>query len=600
MCGIAAYISAAQIDSPLSDAAVRRMLTRMQSRGPDGEGEWREPGVVLGHRRLAVIDLELRAAQPMHSRCGRYVICFNGEIYNFRSLRREIEAAGSTLTTESDTEVLLELFAAHGESMLSKLEGMFAFVIWDRMTRRAFAARDPYGIKPLYIAATRDGLLVASQVKALIATGLLSRGPCIWGRAGFWMLGSVPEPYTWYRDIRALPAGQYIWIESGQVVEQRQWADVGSVWREAATEHGLAGDNVDELVHKALHRSIQRHLVADVPVGLFLSGGIDSGSLAGLMVDHASGPIVGVTLAYDEFRGRREDEVPAATAIAGHYGIDHHIRRVGREEFIADWPNILRAMDQPSIDGINTWYASRAAAELGLKVVISGVGGDELLQGYRAFWELPRLVHARTVMRSYRRLIRVAQMAAEWRARKSNNGRWRHLVNWSESISGAWWLRRSLFCPEDLSALMGSDAAEIVLKELNITGIVERMSGPLATNPRLAIGQIESSTYLRNQLLRDSDWASMSQGVELRTPLVDMALLRIVAPLLPTLSRGRGKALLASSPTRSLPVEVTRRKKTGFGIPINSWLSGSAGHGVISNSRDWARSVVQAYEAAAE
>ena len=227
-----------------------------------------------------------------------------------------------------------------------------------------------------------------------MATGLVSREPDLLGQAGFWMLGSVPEPHTWYRDVRALPAGHCAWIEDGRMAASRCWWDIGEAWRTSATGR-VSGAELRERVSGALRESVARHLVADVPVGVFLSGGIDSGALAGLMVEAGAQALEGVTLAYDEFAGRPDDETPMAARIAAHYGIRHHVRRVTREEFQADLPRIFDAMDQPSIDGINTWYASKAVAELGLKVVVSGVGGDELFQGYASFRQLPRVVAAR-------------------------------------------------------------------------------------------------------------------------------------------------------------------------------------------------------------
>jgi asparagine synthase (glutamine-hydrolysing) len=570
------------------------MLERMRRRGPDGEGQWQESGVALGHRRLAIIDLDMRAAQPMHSADGRYVIAFNGEIYNYRSLRSELEATGALFRTTSDTEVILALFADRGEAMLPRLHGMFAFVIWDRVKKRAFMARDPYGIKPLYHARTATGTLVASQVRALLATGLVSREADVHAQAGFWLLGSVPEPRTWFRNIRALPAGHCAWIERGQVEAPRCWQHIGEAWRSSSFAR-VPDAEVREGVRDALRESVRRHLVADVPVGVFLSGGIDSGALVGLMVEAGARSLQGITLAYDEFEGKPEDEAPMAARIAAHYGIRHHLRRVARDEFEADLPRILDAMDQPSIDGINTWYASKAAAELGLKVVVSGVGGDELFQGYTSFRTLPRLVSARRRMAGVPGALPLLQWVSDIQARRSDNRRWHHLPEWSTSIAGAWWLRRSLFAPEDLPSLMGREAAHEVLVDFGAARWVESMSGPVSEDMRLALGQIESTTYLRNQLLRDSDWASMDHSVELRTPLVDASLLERLAPFLGQLARFPGKCLLAEAPANPLPSDVARRPKTGFGIPMNRWLAQPQGDRRSPGSRDWARELIDSY-----
>jgi len=589
MCGLIALFASGATGR--GDTAVCRGLERMVHRGPDDEKVWQNDGAVLGHRRLAIIDLDPRAAQPMHSVDGRYVIVYNGEIYNYRELRCELEAAGTPFRTTSDTEVILALFAIQGEAMLPRLHGMFAFVIWDRVARRGFAARDPYGIKPLYYAQTSQGALVASQVKALLATGLVSREPDVHGQAGFWLLGSVPEPRTWFRDIRALPAGHFAWIDEGRVGPPKCWWDIGEAWR-SAPDNRLPDAEVREGVRAALKESVARHLVADVPVGVFLSGGIDSGALAGLMVEAGAHALEGVTLTYDEFAGRPEDEAPVAARIAAHYGIRHHVRRVTRDEFVSDLPRILDAMDQPSIDGINTWYASKAAADNGLKVVVSGVGGDELFQGYASFRQLPRLVAARRAMAMIPGAASALRWWADRRADRTGNRRWHHLPEWSRSMAGAWWLRRSLFAPEDLPGLMGNDAAQVALRGFDAALCVRRMCGDLPADPRLALGQIESMTYLRNQLLRDSDWASMDHGVELRTPLVDARLLGQAGAYLPAFGRFPNKTLMARAPTRPLPGDVIRRRKTGFGIPAGHWLQGATSSSSEAGSRALARAIM--------
>ncbi|MFT3755242.1 MAG: asparagine synthase (glutamine-hydrolyzing) [Pseudoxanthomonas sp.] len=584
MCGLIAAFTR----TPVPEADLRVALTLMQPRGPDGEGFWQEGGTALGHRRLSILDMDSRASQPMHSDCGRYVIVFNGEIYNYRELRARLQARGVQFRTTSDTEVILALFAAEGAAMLDKLHGMFALVIWDRQARRAFAARDPYGIKPLYVASVPDGVILASQVKVLRATGLMPDAPDPRAQAGYWMLGSVPEPHTWYRDIRAIPSGHYAWIEAGRVTGTTCWHDIGRAWREAPMA-ALPDEEVRLQVRAALRESVARHLVSDVPVGVFLSGGIDSGALAGMMVEAGARDVQGITIAYDEFSGSHQDEAPVAAAIAAHYGIRHHVRKVGREEFLADLPRILDAMTQPSVDGINTWYASKATAELGLKVVVSGVGGDELFQGYESFDQLPRLVACWKTASSVPGVRAVGRLLGCMQAQRTGNARWRHAADWAGSMGGAWWLRRSLHAPEELPALMGKEMAAEALAGFSAEQWLHDMTGSLPADPRLALGQIESMTYLRNQLLRDSDWASMDHSVELRTPLVDAYLLDRMRPLLGNFSRFPGKTLLAEAPATPLPQSIIKRRKTGFGIPINRWLNRDSAE--LLDSRGWSKRV---------
>lgn len=594
MCGLIAGF----VCGPIIEAAFRKGMGRMRARGPDGEGLWQEEGVCLGHRRLAILDLDSRANQPMASADGRYVIVYNGEIYNFPELRDRLSARGISMRTRSDTEVILEMFARDGEAMLPSLRGMFAFVIWDRVTKRAFAARDPYGIKPLYYAVTQTGILFASQVKALLATGLVSHDADLSGQAGFWLLGSVPEPSTWYRDIRAMPAGHCAWVERERIFDTRMFLDIGESWRRAENLSELSDGEARERARAAIRSSVAHHLVSDVPVGVFLSGGIDSGALAGLMVEAGACDVQGMTVAYDEFLGSHQDEAPVAAAIAAHYGIRHHVRRVTRNEFLGDLSRIFDAMDQPSIDGFNTWYASKAVAEQGLKVVVSGVGGDELFQGYESFDELPRLLSRCNAVMRVPGAGKMARLAAHLQARRTGNNRWRHAAEWARTLPGAWWLRRSLNAPEDLPALMGRDQAEEALKGFEAALWTQRMTGALPADPRLAVGQIESMTYMRNQLLRDSDWASMDHSVELRTPLVDARLLSELQPLLSSLKRFPKKTLLAEAPVKPLARSIIDRRKSGFGIPVGSWLADrSSGKGASLDSREWAREVVRAYEA---
>ncbi|UXI66387.1 asparagine synthase (glutamine-hydrolyzing) [Tahibacter amnicola] len=599
MCGLAVLLTwPGRRDSDAMTSVVRRMCESLRPRGPDGEGFWQDPlsGVCLGHRRLSIIDLDARASQPMVSGCGQFAIVYNGELYNYETLRQELIRRGVRLRTNSDTEVLLELFVRDGEAMLSRLRGMFAIAIWDAGRRRLFLARDPYGIKPLYYASTEDGLLVASQVRAIIASGKVDREGCPQGQASFWMLGSVAEPYTWFRAVRALPAGHFGYATArGGLAVQSFW-NIGGSWNQLPDSASATPLCAARSVRQAVTRSVSAHMVADVPVGILLSGGVDSSCLAAVM-QQVGTAACGITLQFAEFLGRPEDESARAAEVAGVYGIRHVIRRVDRAEFERDLPALLVAMDQPSIDGVNTWYATKAAAENGLKVVLSGVGADELFQGYSLFREVPGLVSA---WRAVERIPGAAALA-EWlgkrQSRRSGNPRWALLPRVAHDLRGAWFVRRSVFAPGELAQLLPrhlADADHCV----DPIGWVAALAGPLAACPRLAVGQLESMAYLRNQLLRDSDWASMSHGVELRTPFVDAVLLRELQPLLAAFSGSRGKRYLAQTPVRPLPSCVWRRRKTGFCIPVEQWLGAMDANARASGGglRGWARWVAASYD----
>src|SRR5262249_38960617 len=390
MCGlngIFAYHPAAGLPANTELLATREA---MRARGPDGAGSWWsvDGRCGLAHRRLSIIDLSDRASQPMMSADGSLVIVFNGEIYNHPELRRDLERQGAVFHTTSDTEVLLHLYARYGAEMVDHLRGMFAFAIWDAERRGLFLARDPYGIKPLYTANDGWTFRFASQVKALLAGNRLSRDAEPAGLAGFYLFGSVPEPFTLYRDIRALPAGHTEWVDFAGPREPKPFVSLAAVLAEGA-RRAIPQSEVPDLVRAAVLDSVRAHLVADVGVGAFLSAGVDSGALLGLMRE-AGQQIRAITLAFDEFRGTDEDESVFAGRIAQRYAMRPSMRRVSEGEFIADLPTILEAMDPPSIDGVNTWFISKAAREAGLKVALSGLGGDELLAGYESFSQLPR------------------------------------------------------------------------------------------------------------------------------------------------------------------------------------------------------------------
>src|SRR5262249_44316722 len=291
--------------------------------------------------------------------------------------------------TQSDTEVLLHLYAAKGAAMVHDLRGMFAFGLWDLEKRGLLLARDPYGVKPLYYADDGWSLRFASQVKALIAGGKISLDPEPAGWEGSLVFGSIPERYAIYQEIRALPAGTTLWIDARGPAEPRRYFAVSQAFTKTERPMAAPPQDLRERVREALRDSVRHHLVADVPVGVFLSAGIDSSSLLGLMREVEQQDIHSITLTYEDFRGQHQDEAPFAKMVCAHSGSRHRIRVVPEAEFRADLPKIFAAMDQPTIDGINTWFVSKAARELGLKAAISGLGGDELFGGYPSFNDVP-------------------------------------------------------------------------------------------------------------------------------------------------------------------------------------------------------------------
>lgn len=570
MCGVNGIFAYQTCADPPLESELLATRDHMRRRGPDGSGAWwsSERRCALGHRRLAIQDLSDRAQQPMISADGDHVVTFNGEIYNFPQLRVELEARGRRFRTTSDTEALLHLYAVHGPDMVHHLRGMFAFAIWDRTRGGLFLARDPYGIKPLYTADDGWTFRFASQVKALLAGGQVSRDPEPAGLVGFYLFGSTPEPFTLYRDIRALPAGHSQWIDAAGPREPRAFASIADVLARGARRR-VAPEELAARVRPAALDSVRAHLLADVEVGVFLSAGIDSGAVLGLMRDAGCRTIRAITLTYDEFRGGPEDEAPLAARVAHLYGAEHVVRRVSEREFREDLPAILDAMDQPSIDGVNTWFVSKAAREAGLKVALSGVGGDELLAGYSSFRDLPRLVRSLGLASlpgigfGVRALAGALAPSLKTRLPKALG-----LVELGGSYPGAYLLRRGLFLPFELREHLDAGLVRDGLRRLDP---LKRLAAGLRPDPGSALGRVaalESTNYLRHQLLRDADWAGMAHSLEIRTPLVDIATLEALATYIPHLSvAGGGKRALAAAPSVALPAEIAGRSKTGFGVP---------------------------------
>ena len=575
MCGVVGIFAYRAAADSIDRAELVRIRDHMGCRGPDGSGTWlsEDNRVGLGHRRLSIIDLSDRAAQPMESADGKFIVTFNGEIYNYQALRKTLEGRGCAFRTESDTEVLLHLYATKGAAMVEDLRGMFAFGIWDRDRRGIFLARDPYGIKPLYY--TDDGrtLRFASQVKALVAGGMISRDPEPAGWVGFHIFGSVPEPFTTYRNIRNLPAGSTVWVDTRGVGEPKRYFCIAETFYAAESAAPRPEAQLREDLQAALYDSVRHHMVADVAVGVFLSAGLDSGALLGLMRDIGQQDIQAVTLAYDEFRGMPDDEAPLAAKCAARYGSKHTVRVVREKEFHDDLPRIFEAMDQPTIDGINTWFVSKAARELGLKAAISGLGGDEIFGGYPSFRTIPRSVRLWAIP------SRIPLLGDAFRLFAASSGL-TSLLNpkaagvpkYGGNVAGAYLLRRGLFMPWELSSVMDSSIAREGLERLNPVAHIAKALEPM---PRTGFGRVaslEASFYMRNQLLRDTDWASMAHSLEVRVPLVDVHLLRAAAPAMIALPKGAGKRCLATSPRLALPPDILDRPKTGFGTPVNKWL----------------------------
>lgn len=567
MCGIAGSFNYSREGEKIDRVQLERMQRSMYRRGPDGSGIWvgRFQNIGLAHCRLAVIDLTDGASQPMTDREGRATIIFNGEIYNYRELRRGLELENISFCTQSDTEVVLQLYLKYKDRFVDLLRGMFALAIWDEEEKRLLLARDPFGIKPLYWSDMEGRFLFASQVKALRAGGVDNELDSA-GVVGFWIWGHVPEPYTTYRHIRSLPPGGLLIAGADRDPEIKSFCNVADILRTT---------NGDPAAHKGqlpalLTDSVISHLTADVPVGAFLSAGVDSATLCAIALRNGGQPLRTVTLGFSEFKGTANDEVPIAEQVAKRLGTEHQTHWVRRGEFQHALADLLESMDQPTVDGVNTYFVSKVTAETGLKVALSGVGGDEFFGGYPSFSQIPRLVD------NLKWAARLPQLGRGFRwvsapvIRRMTSPKYASLLELGTNYPGAYLLRRGLFMPWELPSFL---EPELVREGWRKLGTMDMLEAAVEGQPNshCKVSALEVGWYLQSRLLRDTDWAGMAHSLEIRTPLVDIELFKGLAPIMHQ-RQGLVKEDLVSVVRGDLPGALLKRPKSGFNVPIYDWL----------------------------
>jgi asparagine synthase (glutamine-hydrolysing) len=551
MCGIAGIVSIK--GEPVDLDALQRIDRSISHRGPDDAGTWSRAGqdVAFAHRRLSILDLSPCGHQPYLMPDGRFAITYNGEIYNFRALRNELIASGHRFRSESDTEVILAGYAAHGTAFVERLRGMFAFAIWDEQQRACIVARDRFGIKPFYYATTGGRFVFASSVRALAASGLVTTAPDAGAVQSYLRNGSVAEPHTLLNDVRALEAGTIGTWQDGNFKTRRYWSiafdPVDTTWAAAVAT-----------TRAALIDSVAHHFVSDVPVGVFLSGGIDSNALVALAMRNRTEPLHTFSIA---FPGEAGDEGPLARRSADHFGTVHHEWPLDGATGRALFDGFIRAADQPSIDGLNTFAVSRAAHEFGMKVVLSGVGGDEIFGGYKSFRSVPRLTQWHQRLQSSGVGGAAAKLAAAAGAKGRRVEEW---LRGPVSLTRTYEMFRGIFTAAEARALsahfLGVDAAAPM-----------PMPDPPPGDDGDRVSALELSRYLRNQLLRDADVMSMAWGLELRVPFLDRELFECVRHIPPGLRLQPRKRLLTAA-VPELPQWIIEQPKRGFLLPISNWM----------------------------
>lgn len=563
MCGIAGIVSG-QLSSGQIQERLERMRNALRHRGPDGEGIYVSPsaegGLLCGlaHTRLAILDLSPAGHQPMQTRDGRYHITFNGEIYNFKELRRELEADGEQFTGGSDTEVILRMFARHGAECVREFNGMFAFAIWDAREHACFLARGPLGIKPLYYAQDNaNGLVFASELQALLKSDLWHRRLNHSALQGYLLFGSVPEPETLIQDVSALPAGHYL-MHTAEGKRKRCF------WQPQFHADPCTPPQAVERTRTAVEESVARHFISDVPVGIFLSGGIDSTSLVALARAGGQQNLKTFSIAFDN---PQYDEGTAARRTAAHFGTEHHEHRLNAASGTKLMQEFLVHQDQPSIDGFNTFCVSRHAQMSGIKVVLSGLGGDELFAGYRSFTDVPKLVRAGVWLGLAGPTKKWTGTLLEHFGRSPRQQRLGAYLCGPPSMAGAYWAMRGIFTPEEAAKLTEIYTGSQRPEQTNL-----HFQVPSQPTPEDCVSYLELTRYMQNQLLRDSDVMGMACGLELRVPFVDSRLVDSISHIPARFRLQPGKKLLLEA-VPEIPDWVRQAPKRGFVFPFEEWMA---------------------------
>jgi asparagine synthase (glutamine-hydrolysing) len=552
VCGISAIVGS----GPRFEKALERMVDRLGHRGPDAHGLTTVPGCYLGHTRLSVIDLAA-GAQPMCDASQRYWITFNGEIYNYRDLRRELLVRGHRFQTQSDTEVLLVAFREWGTGLLDRLRGMFAFAIWDSVEQSLFAARDLFGEKPLYYATIDGSLVIGSEIKAIKASGLIATSIDLQSLDAYLALGYVPPDRTIYNEITTVPPGHYLVWEKGH-------ATLSPYWKPSLQTLEVSLSGAAEELRRLLRQSVARQMIADVPVGAFLSGGLDSSTIVALMQEHSSMPIKTFSVGF----GSYINELPYAREVAERYHTEHHEIDLGAPDIPTLLQRMVEVYDEPFADSSNIpTYLLSEYARRWVKVVLSGDGGDEMLGGY--WWYLP-LIRAESIALPLLQwmILRIVSKLQRHRNRAvvARSYAARLAARWSDP-----WMR-SVMCQTVIDA---SDRRQLwgdCQVEPFVPGDYYRPNG--GTEGLNRAFHFDVTSYLPGDILLKVDRAAMAHGLETRAPFLDRDLVEFALSLPPDLKvRGDETKIVLKEACRDYwPESLRKRPKQGFGAPVADWL----------------------------
>jgi asparagine synthase (glutamine-hydrolysing) len=580
MCGIFGIIGHnARVPADVLERATKSLAHR----GPDDSGTviLRDSGrqdveIGLGNRRLAILDLSTLGHQPMNDPATSNWIVYNGEVYNFREVRAKLEQERVHFSGHSDTEVILKAYAQWGEKCLEEFRGMFGFAIWDAQRHRLFVARDPMGIKPLYYYQSDHYFIFSSEVRTLLGTGLVPRAIDSAGLVNYLTFGSLYDPNTLVEGVSSLPPGCHLTWEKGQLKLEQYWDLVdrnpGECHDHAPGPSAEEREKLEAQVAEIVDESVRMQLVSDVPVGVFLSGGIDSSSLVGILSRNGVRPSTFSIV----FREEDHSEAEYSRAIAQHFRTDHHEVTVSQADFFAAIAPAIHAMDLPTVDGINTYFVSERTRAAGVKVALSGLGGDEMFAGYSSFRTVPRMERFANVWKRVPASCRgpLASVFAAFAPFSDQNRKFTALGRDGGRILHPYFLSRMLFTPEQTNELlpeMKKNVAALLRAEKPLRESLNRSQSLDSVN---RVSYLEARCYMLNTLLRDSDFMSMAHGLEVRVPLIDHRLARRILALPGSwkLNAGTPKPLLVRALSGQLPEKIVHRPKRGFTLPFDHWL----------------------------
>jgi asparagine synthase (glutamine-hydrolysing) len=578
MCGIFGILSKS---GPVPADVLESATDSLAHRGPDDRGtallQSASPQafeIGLGSRRLAILDLSPLGHQPMQDpETGNWIV-YNGEIYNFRELKTRLQSEGADFSGQSDTEVLLKAYGCWGEKCFAELRGMFAFAIWDAKRTRLVLGRDPMGIKPLYYFSNAQYFLFASELRTLLGTELVPRKLDSAGLIDYLNFGSLCDPITIIQGVSALQAGHFTVWENGRLTDTMYW-DLAPDGKGKTAASRLNGNqevrkNLEQEIYAAVDEAVRMQTVSDVPIGLFLSGGIDSSSLACIL----SRAGIKLNTFSIVFRESEFSEAEYSRTVARAFATEHQEITVSQGDVLDAIPYALRAMDQPTIDGLNTYLIARQTRAAGIKVALSGLGGDEMFAVYSNFRDVPRMEQFARFWRQWpsplqRPLVRMFSRMA------SDTDQNRKLATLSDGKNAAlhpYFLSRALFTPYQRDSLLASVDRETMARA--DVPMLDSLSHARELDPVNRVSYLESRCYMLNTLLRDSDTMSMAHGLELRVPLIDHQLAdKLMAlPGAWKLNSGTPKPLLVGALKGALPDSIVHRKKQGFTLPFERWL----------------------------